>query len=105
MCDRFNQVKETTRLMCSYTTAGAQYIAEVGFMSPFAHHPAAFINDPDHWRARADYMRGVADIVDEPETKNRMLRIAADYEALAESAEEHLLNDIVVANQSCAWSA
>jgi hypothetical protein len=31
---------------------------------------------------------GVADIIDEAETKSRMLRIAADYEALAESAEE-----------------
>ena len=74
-------------------------------MRPLSHDPASVIHDPDHWRARADYMRTVAGIVDELQTKRRMLRIAAHYEALAESAEERLLNDIVVANPSCAWSA
>ena len=61
-------------------------------MRPFPHHPATFINDPDHWQARADYMRAVAGIVDELQTKSRMLRIAADYDQLASRAEERLLN-------------
>ena len=61
-------------------------------MRPFSHDPATFINDPDHWRARADYMRTVAGIVDELQTKSRMLRIAADYDHLANRAEERLLN-------------
>jgi len=66
--------------------------AALDIMRPFPHDPDTFINDPDHWQARADYMRAVAGIVDELQTKSRMLRIAADYEALVASAEERLLN-------------
>jgi hypothetical protein len=53
---------------------------------------ATFVDDPDHWRARADYIRMVAGIVVELHTKSRMFRIAADYDHLAKRAEERLLN-------------
>jgi hypothetical protein len=41
------------------------------------------INDPKHWRNRAEETRTVADELTDPEAKRKMLRIAADYEELA----------------------
>jgi hypothetical protein len=63
-------------------------------MRPFPHHPATFVNDPDHWRDRADYIRWVAAIVDESEMKSTMLRIAAEYDRLVKKAEERVLDGI-----------
>jgi hypothetical protein len=50
--------------------------------------PASFINDPDHWRQRAQEMRALATGVKNEEVKRNMLRIAADYDRLAERTEE-----------------
>jgi hypothetical protein len=50
--------------------------------------PASFINDPEHWRQRADEARSVAEQMNEPQSKEAMLRIAKDYERLAERAEQ-----------------
>jgi len=50
--------------------------------------PASFINDPGHWRQRAEEARTIADRMNEPQSKEAMLRIAKDYERLAERAEE-----------------
>ncbi len=49
---------------------------------------ASFINDPKHWRERAEQARILADQMNDPQSKQAMLRIAADYERLAERAEE-----------------
>jgi hypothetical protein len=50
--------------------------------------PAPFINDPKHWRDRAEEMRRLADeMVDEP-SKQTVLRNAKDYDKLAQRAEE-----------------
>jgi DNA-binding ferritin-like protein len=49
---------------------------------------ASFINDPEHWRARAEEMRRLAEEMKDAATKEMMLRNARDYENLAVRAEE-----------------
>lgn len=49
--------------------------------------PRSFLNDPRHWRERAEEARSRADQIAEPQSKNAMLRIAHDCEVLAERAE------------------
>jgi hypothetical protein len=48
------------------------------------------INDPKHWRQRAEEARVHAEDIFDPEAKKTMLRIAEDYEKLAERAEQRL---------------
>jgi hypothetical protein len=50
--------------------------------------PASFIDDPVHWRRRAEEARTIADQMSDSPSKDAMLRIAKDYEHLAERAEE-----------------
>jgi hypothetical protein len=51
---------------------------------------ASFITDPDHWRQRAVEARKIADSMMDPPSKEMMLSIAKDYEALAGRAAERL---------------
>jgi hypothetical protein len=47
----------------------------------------SFLNDPEHWRDRAQEAHTRADQLDDPQSKSAMLRIAQDYELLAKRAE------------------
>jgi len=46
------------------------------------------LDDPKHWRDRADEARAVAERLADPESKRRILEIADGYEHLALKAEE-----------------
>jgi len=50
--------------------------------------PASLINDPEHWRDRAREKRELAERLRNAQAKQAMLRIANDYERLAQRAEE-----------------
>jgi hypothetical protein len=44
--------------------------------------------DPMHWRGRADELRALAEPMSESVSKQMMLRMAEDYERLAQTAEQ-----------------
>jgi hypothetical protein len=44
-------------------------------------------HDGKAWRARAEECRAIADTFQNPETRAKMYRMAADYERMAESAD------------------
>jgi hypothetical protein len=44
------------------------------------------IDDPKHWRARAEEARAVAEKINDPASKEAMFRIANNYERTAEYA-------------------
>ena len=50
--------------------------------------PASYINDPVHWRKRAEEMRALAGEVEQQEARTIMLRVAADYDRLAARAAQ-----------------
>jgi hypothetical protein len=50
--------------------------------------PASLVNDPEHWRDRAREKRALAERLRNELAKQTMLRIANDFDRLAERAEE-----------------
>ena len=50
--------------------------------------PASLINDPEHWRKRADEARSLADDMKDEISKQMTLQIADDYEHFAKRAEQ-----------------
>ncbi len=53
-------------------------------------HTPPIIDDPEHWRQRAEEARGVAEQLDDPIAKQTMLDIARSYEQMAALAEAKL---------------
>ena len=49
------------------------------------------INDPRHWRERAEEARVHAEQITDLDSKTTVLKIAEDYEKLAQRAEQRLL--------------
>jgi molecular chaperone GrpE (heat shock protein) len=48
------------------------------------------INDPKHWRQRAQEARAVAQGIADEHSRKKLLRTAADYEELARRAEKRM---------------
>ena len=55
-----------------------------------------FINDPAHWRDRAQQMRVLAEDMNDEYSKAAMLRIAEEYERLAKRAEQRASGNYLV---------
>jgi hypothetical protein len=50
--------------------------------------PGSHLNDPSHWRARAIEARALAEHMGDSISKEMMLKVAAEYEQLANRAVE-----------------
>jgi hypothetical protein len=50
-------------------------------------------DDPEHWRERAEEARHVAGQMSDPVAREMMLRIAADYERLAEHVQRRVTGE------------
>jgi hypothetical protein len=46
--------------------------------------PARYVSDPKHWRDRAAQMRALSDWMKDDETKATVLKLADEYDRLAE---------------------
>ena len=46
------------------------------------------LDDPQHWRDRAEEVRSLADQMSDPQTRRMLEGVADDYETLAKGAEE-----------------
>jgi len=49
---------------------------------------AQILDNPTHWRKRAEEARTLADIINDPEAKRMMLRLVETYEELAIRASQ-----------------
>jgi hypothetical protein len=50
--------------------------------------PASLINDPEHWRKRADEARSLANDMKDEISKQMMLQVTDDYEHSAKRAQQ-----------------
>jgi hypothetical protein len=54
--------------------------------------PSRYINDPKYWRGRAEEARGMAKGFVDPDVVAMTIKVARQYEQLAEQAEARLKN-------------
>ena len=59
-------------------------------------HPDYLFKTPTHWRIRAEKMRTLAEEADDSTVRAMMLRIAADYDRLAERADDRATHDSIM---------
>ena len=59
-------------------------------------HPDYLFKSPTHWRMRAEKMRTLAEEANDSTVRAMMLRIASDYDRLAESADDHAAHDSIM---------
>jgi hypothetical protein len=48
----------------------------------------SYLDDPEHWRARAKAALDLAEYMTDPASKQSMLNVASEYEQLAKRAEQ-----------------
>jgi hypothetical protein len=49
------------------------------------------LHDPKHWRKRADATRAKADLLADQAARQKLLRVALEYEQLAQRAEQWVM--------------
>jgi hypothetical protein len=54
---------------------------------------------PEYWQTRADKIRALADEMFDPQSRETLLRIAKEYERLANRAEERQGQDVIGAER------
>ena len=59
-------------------------------------HPSYPFENAKHWRLRAEAMRTLAEEAIDSTVREMMLRIAADYDRLAESADDRAAHDSIM---------
>jgi hypothetical protein len=59
-------------------------------------HPSYPFENATHWRMRAEKMRTLAEEAIDSTVRAMMLRIATDYERLAESADDRAAHDSIM---------
>jgi hypothetical protein len=51
----------------------------------------ALLNDPEHWRSRAEEARTIAECIKDPEARRQMFFVAESYESIARTAEKIII--------------
>jgi hypothetical protein len=59
-------------------------------------HPDYLFKTPTHWRMRAEAMRTLAEDANDSTVRAMMLRIASEYDRLAESGDDRAAHDSIM---------